>query len=91
MKMQLNLAKLQAIGSDAVDTAVVLESNSADLSPLQEAYKKFFEGQVKEAGFDVSPFEGTEEQMIAFFKNIKQRWATRKRELAQEGITKAEG
>ncbi|SBV38286.1 hypothetical protein BN7874_117 [Phage NCTB] len=89
--MQLNLGSLQMVGMDAVDVATTLESQSTgELSTLQEEYRKFFEGQVKESGFDVTPFEGDEEQIKEFFNNVKIRWAARKAELAEKGVIPAD-
>lgn len=87
--MQINLSteSLASVGSEALQlmTNNGVESVSSNLSPLQKAYREFFYKKLEEHGFSKSPFEGTQEQLADFFKNLSKEWAEQKQKLLDSG------
>ncbi len=80
MKVQ-NPIELQAAAELYAGLAPFGKScSSADLSPLQQAYRDFFTATLSRYGVD-SPAELEPSRMSEFFEEIKEGWESRKAQL----------
>lgn len=61
-------------------TKMGIAHSSEELSPLQEAYQKFFRGKLAEYGVD-SPADLGDDRASEFFDDVKETWAIRRKSL----------
>lgn len=76
--MQINLQQsLSNVGEECVRLMTkngLMVKAASEQSPLQKAYREFFMRKIGESQFSKHPFEGTDEEAAAFFREVSREW-----------------